>query len=111
MARNEHEDVSNLNLPSEKPYTTFYLDIDGNAHLIQIDDYCAKYTETSNGNKRYWIKTYGSSLFNSENSSDLNYNRRLDWKFKNVNKNCFELYERFLKTKSKVYLHQAERLI
>ena len=56
MARNEHDDISHLDLPDEKTYKTYYIDASGKVTTEKEPaNLCAKMIENQHGNCRYWV--------------------------------------------------------
>lgn len=111
MSRHEHDDVSGLNLPAPKRYDTDYINEDGKTLNEESKNTCAKMVNTSSGGKRYFVKLTGSTLYDPMMRHDLSYIRSRNWILRSTNKKCFELYVRYLSTRRKTLLHNAERLI
>lgn len=58
--------------------------------------------------RQYFIKTDQYGMFFSPLETYLH---RVQWKYQSVNKDTFELYLRFLQTRQKVFLTNAQRKI
>jgi hypothetical protein len=111
MSRNEHDDVSGLDLPSPQGYNTDYIDEKGKVFNEEGKSTCAKIVHTTSGGKRYFVKLTGSTLYDPLMKHDVSYIRSRNWILRSTNKKCFELYVRYLSTGRKTLLHNAERSI
>lgn len=58
----------------------------------------------------YWVLSNGSRLYDVQNSEN-NYNRINHWKLTPVKEKTFNLYMKFLTSKKKTFLTNAEREI
>lgn len=103
MARYENEDVSGLDLPDPENKTC--------NDIVCNNLICAR--EVYNSNTRmttYHVLCAGGLMFDPYNI-DIRYKTRNQWKLRRVRKSTFDLYQKFISTRHKTFLHQAEREI
>lgn len=103
MSRYENENLEGLNLPD--PDNKTYDDVVCNNVL------CARVITNSNTRMTtYHILCAGGQLYDPYNI-DIRYKTRNPWKMRRVRRSAFELYFKFIDTRHKTFLHQAEREI
>ena len=112
MARWENEDVSGLNIPNPVHVETKLFDLNGKE--TTEDQAIAKSTEGSDGSRRFYIK-YGRNELLDPHHVDSSYSdtRRQEhlYTFKEVSKQTFETYTKYLKSKNRLYFTQARRFL
>lgn len=89
-------------------YTRQFYDEDGNV-VSQNDKALAKSLHYSDGRVKYFIKFYDGALLDSINFNVKSRRMVREAAFKKVGPLCFQLYMKFLKTKSVASLNQAQR--
>lgn len=106
MGRHENEDLSGLDI-NELTYSTYYVNEkggDGNEH-----DHCAKKVLNLNdGTNRYFVLYGNDSLYNPDTMTARE-KQKILWKMKKVNLTVYDLYIRYLRTRTKGLLLNAER--
>lgn len=78
-------------------------------HITEGSKYSPCYiAETKNGFQKYFIKSDQHDSFFSPLES---YFHKVTWTYKMVSKEAFDLYLKFLQTRQKVFLTNAQRVI
>jgi hypothetical protein len=110
MARWEHEDVSNLNLPDDAKMTIELYDKCGmGCENAQLSFAKMVTTETEDrADIRYYVRFNRGELVDPH-SVDYNRNTQLST-LKKVNERCFNQYVTYLKTKNRLYFTRSRRL-
>ncbi len=103
MGRNENEDVSSLDLPDPITHEI--------SERTESNVACARISlNPTTKMVSYYVLCSGGQVFDP-NNTDTRYRSRNRGKMKRVKKTMFDLYIKFLDTKHKTYLYQAEREI
>ena len=112
MARWENEDISDLNIPDPIHIETQFLDIYGKT--TTEDGAIAKSTKGSDGSQKFYIK-YGRNELLDPHNIDSSYadTRRQEhlYTFKEVSKQTFANYTKYLESKNKLYFTKARRFL
>lgn len=112
MARWENEDVSDMNIPDPPTVTEVFIDLNGDESLEK--NAVAKSIKSSDNSLRYYIK-YGRNELLDPHQADSSYasSRRREhmYKFKKVSEKTFEMYEKYLKSKNRIYFTKARRFL
>ncbi len=112
MARWEHEDVSDLNIPDPIGVETQFLDIYGK--IATEDEAVAKSTKGSDGSQRFYIKYGRNELLDPHNIDSSRAQTRRQkhlYTFKEVSQPTFENYTKYLNSKNRLYFTRARRLL
>ena len=109
MARWENEDLTGLNIPDAAVYSIQYIDMNG-ADVASED--CAVAKIVSEDDKRAYYILYGRGEIVEPHQIDTNYSKnKFAYKFKKVTEDAFGAYEKYLKTKNRLYFTNARRLV
>ena len=107
MARWENENIDNLGLPDpEKVVTNF---VGTNGKTVTEKKAFAK-TVTSSLGSQYYIKYGRGEILDPYQIDSLRTNGKL-FTFKKVSQEAFDLYNRYLTNKNRLYFTRARRLI
>jgi len=107
MARWENEDISDLNLPN--PETTVISFVGKDGASVDESKAFAK-TVTSSLGSQYYIKYGRGEILDPYQIDSLRINGKL-FTFKKVSQQAFNLYNRYLNSKNRLYFTRARRLI
>ncbi|HAT67298.1 MAG TPA: hypothetical protein DCS66_22335 [Flavobacteriaceae bacterium] len=107
MARWENEDISDLNLPN--PETTVISFVGKDGASVDENKAFAK-TVTSSLGSQYYIKYGRGEILDPYQIDSLRINGKL-FTFKKVSQQAFNLYNRYLNSKNRLYFTRARRLI
>ncbi len=106
MSRWEHEDLGDLDI-NELDYETDYINEQGG--LGTEDSHCAKaLTNENDGTIRYYVLCGDTRLYNP-NTMTKREKQKIIWKMKKVSLTVYDLYTRYLRTRTKGLLLNAER--
>lgn len=106
MGRHDNADLTGLDI-NELGYDTIYVNEKGD--LGNVDDHCAKaIVNQTDGATRYFIRYGNDSLYNPDTMTPRE-KQKILWKMKKVNETVYDLYTRYLKTRTKGLLLNAER--
>lgn len=112
MARWENEDVSKLNIPDPIHIETKLFDLNGKE--TTEDRAIAKSTEGSDGSQKFYIKYGRNELLDPHHiDSSCAAARRQEhlYTFKEVSKQTFANYTKYLESKNKLYFTKARRFL
>src|SRR6056297_4313452 len=114
MSRHEYEDIEHLNLPDKDMLEIVYVFDDGNTLPKEYSQnvtqkICAKQVKHNKTDisSYYILSNDHNRMFDPRQRSRVY--RKYIWKYKKVDKECFDLYIKFLKQKYTSLLSQAER--
>ena len=107
MARWENEDVSDLNLPDPEAATTDFIGKDGKP--VAETKAFAKMVTSSLGSL-YYIKYGRGEILDQYQIDTLRTGGKL-FTFKKVSKAAFDLYNKYLNSRNRLYFTRARRLI
>lgn len=106
MGRHENEDLSGLDI-NELGYKTDYINEKGVDGFV--DNICAKtITNLNDGTIRYYVLCGDTRLYNPDTMTARE-KLKILWKMKKVSLTVYDLYVRYLKTRTKGLLLNAER--
>lgn len=106
MGRHDNEDLSGLDI-NELGYDTNYIDEKGG--VGDEDNHCAKAIINQNdGTTRYFILCGDTRLYNPDIMTARE-KQKILWRMKKVSLIVYDLYTRYLKTRTKGLLLNAER--
>jgi hypothetical protein len=89
---------------------TYYQDTGNQTEDKAAEDVCA-YEAKHPTHSNYYVKSYGSFMFNPLEKKNHTYITRNVWQFRKVSLSAFRLYVKFLETKQTTTLKKAEREI
>lgn len=92
------------------PIYTYYQDTGISTDDKQAVDVCA-YSAEHDRHTNYYIKSYGSFMWNPLEKNNQTYVNRNLWQFRKVSEAAFRLYVKFLSTQQMTTLKKAERQI
>jgi len=108
MGRWENEDVSNLDLPDPTDIVRVYLDKNGS----ETENESLGFAKISiDGDKSIYYILYGRGEIVDPHHVDYNVRKLSYYKFKKVDKEAFDSYVKFLKTKNRLYFTIARRKV
>ena len=107
MARWENEDISDLNLPNPETNVISFVGKDGAS--VDENKAFAK-TVTASLGSQYYIKYGRGEILDPYQIDSLRINGKL-FTFKKVSQQAFNLYNRYLNSKNRLYFTRARRLI
>ncbi len=106
MSRWEHEDLKGLDV-DEFHYETTYVNETGGVGTE--DDHCAKLiSNLDDKTMRYYVLCGDGKLYNP-NTMTAREKLKILWKMRKVDETVYDLYTRYLKTRTRGLLLNAER--
>lgn len=109
MARWENEDLKGLDIPDAVIHSTQYIDKNGTS--VDSETYAVAKVVSEDDKRAYYI-LYGRGEIIEPHQIDTNYNKKkFAYKFKKVTEDAFGAYEKYLKTKNRLYFTNARRLV
>ena len=109
MARWENEDLKGLDIPDAIAHSLDYLDKNGAE--VDSENLAVAKIVSEDDKKAYYI-LYGRGEIIEPHQIDSNFNKnKLAYKFKKVTEQAFSAYQKYLKTKNRLYFTNARRLV